>query len=487
MAEQTPDGPRAAAIGPRFDVPADWVVPELASLVPAGGVVEAQHVTRRSTYFDTAQHDLLASGVALRQRTGDADAGWQLQYPAGNAQTELRLPLGHGRAVPRELQQLVVGIRAGAALGPVAIVDTERTVRRIVAASSSVMGEVIDDEVTATVLGDAVQILHWREVGVALVDGDEQFVDRAARRLKKCGASRSAAASKIARVLAVAEPEHRSAASLQGLISVYLNAQRDAIVSGDLELRRDRDVIHSTRVGTRRFRSILRVFAEEFEASRAHAIDVELAWYAELLGQVRDRQVLRAHLESVVDSLHAEIVLGPVATRVDQTLTSQERQARVALTRAMASKRYFALLSELRAWHDCAPFVRPDRSAGDAAEFVEAAKCEMNKRLRQASRAEHPNEARHRARKAAKRARYAAELAEPALGKSAHKLIKHTKKLQEELGALQDSVFASDFLRRVGAQAGTTPGENGFTFGVLWAYEQERGRTVTLAARKAIS
>jgi hypothetical protein len=33
---------------------------------------------------------------------------------------------------------------------------------------------------------------------------------------------------------------------------------------------------------------------------------------------------------------------------------------------------------------------------------------------------------------------------------------------------------AAEFLRQTGAAAGTTPGENGFTFGLLWAAEQQR-------------
>jgi hypothetical protein len=36
-------------------------------------------------------------------------------------------------------------------------------------------------------------------------------------------------------------------------------------------------------------------------------------------------------------------------------------------------------------------------------------------------------------------------------------------------------VVAAEFLRRLGATAGSTPDENGFTYGLL--FEQERNRT----------
>jgi CHAD domain-containing protein len=87
----------------------------------------------------------------------------------------------------------------------------------------------------------------------------------------------------------------------------------------------------------------------------------------------------------------------------------------------------------------------------------------------------------HRARKTAKRARYAAELRRP-LDKSAavKNGEKHFKRIQRVLGEHQDSVVASDALRRFALTAGTTVGENGFTYGLLFAREQQ----VADAARK---
>ena len=76
----------------------------------------------------------------------------------------------------------------------------------------------------------------------------------------------------------------------------------------------------------------------------------------------------------------------------------------------------------------------------------------------------------HRARKASKRARYAAELCQE-MGMS-KRMVERYKRIQTVLGNHQDSVVASTTLRRMGIAAGTTDGENGFTFGMLM--EQER-------------
>ncbi|HET7074789.1 MAG TPA: CHAD domain-containing protein [Mycobacterium sp.] len=81
----------------------------------------------------------------------------------------------------------------------------------------------------------------------------------------------------------------------------------------------------------------------------------------------------------------------------------------------------------------------------------------------------------HRARKAAKRARYAAELCRP-LGKGAVRKIKYYKKIQSLLGDHQDTVVATEALWRMTLAAGTTLGENGFSYGILYSREQQLAR-----------
>ncbi len=135
--------------------------------------------------------------------------------------------------------------------------------------------------------------------------------------------------------------------------------------------------------------------------------------------------------------------------------------------------------------------LRRCRGGGRAAPHHEPTAKKLHKR---ASRAERKADRRlaaavksgddamlHRARKAAKRARYAAELRRP-MDKSAavKKAEKHFKRIQRVLGDHQDSVVASDVLRRFALTAGTTPGENGFTYGLLFAREQQ----IAEAARK---
>jgi CHAD domain-containing protein len=91
----------------------------------------------------------------------------------------------------------------------------------------------------------------------------------------------------------------------------------------------------------------------------------------------------------------------------------------------------------------------------------------------------------HRARKAAKRARYAAELRAP-VEKRSKATAKHYKRIQRVLGDHQDGVVASATLRRLALAAGTTPGENGFTYGLLYAREQQAAQAARRRARELV-
>lgn len=476
----------------KFDVPDGWNLPDPAELVPSGGSLERAAVHLESAYFDTPERCLLRAGLTLRRRSGDADVGWHLKVPDGDARTEIRLPLD-GESVPAELQEITRGVRGGAALRQIARLTTEREIARVCAADGTGLVEIAVDEVTAAETrhddqlgGDIGELQRWREVEVELLDGDEKSLRQAAKWLQRSGARPARTASKLARALDDAAPSSpgEPAGGLGDLIAAYLDEQWDAILRGDIALRRGGDAVHRTRVGTRRYRSVLRVFGELFDSDRAARLDGELRWYAQALGQVRDRQVMRDHLDRQLAALPPELLLGPVANRIHTALDAELARAREALDEVLASERYFALLRELRDWREALPLAR-NPAAGPVEQFLSRSKRKAAKRLEQAGAlpaGERRDLAMHRARKAAKRARYTAELAGPVVGKRAAKIVTLMKQRQDELGDRQDAVVAADFLRHLGAVAGTTPGENGFTFGMLYERELRRAEQADSAA-----
>ena len=80
----------------------------------------------------------------------------------------------------------------------------------------------------------------------------------------------------------------------------------------------------------------------------------------------------------------------------------------------------------------------------------------------------------HEARKAAKRVRYAAESATDTLGGRTDKLAARMEQAQETLGTHQDTVVIRDVLLDI-ATAAHADGEPRFTYGHLYALEQQRG------------
>lgn len=460
----------------KFDVAPDWAFPALARITPAHGSVARRRVHLESTYYDTPGFDLLRQRVTLRRRTGDSDTGWQLKVPAGDARTEIRLPDSAGRTVPAELRDATLGLRGGAALRPVARLVTDRQIAELRDPDGTALAEIVLDTVTAAQLGDTARISTWCEVEVELGKGDERLLGKLARWLGKHGAIPSASGSKLAKTIGLPPSVVHNRAKLAGLAGGYLDAQTDVLVRTDVALRRGQDAIHEARVATRRYRSVLRELGGVFDAERGAALDAELKWYASALGEVRDRQVLRSHLAMALADVPAELVLGPVAARISEMLGAEEADADAKLAKQMRTKRYYALLAELRAWREEPP-VAKDRPASQVARLLAKAERKVAKRIAAAPSGAGRDVALHRARKAAKRGRYLAELGRPVLGGDAKRAGKRMKNKQKQLGLRQDRVVAAAFLRRAGAAA-SAGGENGFTFGLL--YEREQARAAEL-------
>ncbi|HLY33452.1 MAG TPA: CYTH and CHAD domain-containing protein [Jatrophihabitantaceae bacterium] len=461
----------------KFDVPEGWTLPDPAPVTPRGGSVRSQTIRMSSTYFDTLEHDLLRSGITLRRRTGDTDTGWHLKVPAGDARTEIRLPVG-GESVPAEMLQLVRGIAGGATVRPIATLATQRNVHKLVGSEGNDLAEIADDEVTATVGGSALVITKWHEVEVELAGGDEKLLRRSAHWLARSGATPASVGSKLARAMGE-DADRPQPGTLGALLYDYLHEQHRVMVRGDIELRRNADVVHRTRVATRRFRSVLRVFGSLFDEARAVALDAELAWYAERLGALRDVQVMRDHLRAQVAALPADVRSDGLGVHIGEALRVDEQEARGELLAALSGDRYTALLREVRRFVEDEP-TRVTMPKRDVEKFVRSALRTERRRLRSAGHEPVQDDRMHRARKAAKRARYTAEVARPVLGKTARREVKRGKQLQDELGELQDAIVASHYLLGLA----NADGEIAFGLGVLWSIEQKRAAQARRTGRK---
>jgi CHAD domain-containing protein len=476
----------------KFDVGPRFVLPDVSALLPDGGRLETVTEQLQSDYFDTADQALTRAGVTLRHRSGSTDVGWQLKVPFGDFREEIRSD-EPAEGVPDELSTLLYGIRRGRALTRIARLVTVRTVTRLLASDGSRLAEFDDDTVHAaaatdvTSSGGTATATTWRELEIELGTGDLDLLKALAKAARVGGARPSTVASKLARALdepAAGRPARRPRTA--DVIAGYVAEQQRAILIGDIALRRGHeDVVHQTRVATRRLRSTLRVFGPLFDAPRAATLDAELRWYAGALGEVRDREVLRKRLDGMVANLDDTLLLGPVRQHIDTELRREQSEHWQRLQDDLIGPRYLALLEDLSAWVAQPPWTpKARRPAKIVQDLSERADRLVFRTLRRANAAGDVHRL-HSARKAAKRARYAAEAAAPVVGRHASKRIaKRYQRLQDLLGEHQDSLLSAAVLRRLGAVAGTTEGENGFSFGILYEREMANAARVRDEARR---
>jgi CHAD domain-containing protein len=487
----------------KFDVGPDYALPDFAGVPGVAAVSAPEEVDLAATYFDSPDLRLLRSKVTLRRRTGGPDAGWHVKLPAGTgARRELHEPLGRAvKSVPKPVLAPVLGILGTRSPVPVATVHTRRIVRRLADAEGRVLAEVADDSVTGTALpdapGQAAIVTTWREIEVELVDGDATLLDAAGRVLVEAGASVSASASKLGQVLTDrrAAVEAGPSGADQGGRRQGRAPKRRRPSAGELVLAavaerigdlRAADVavrtggaegVHDFRVACRRLRSIFAAYRPVLVREQTDPVRAELQWVGRELSGARDGEVALEHLRALVADQPPELVLGPVAARLQQAEIQDHLKGDEHVVEVLSDRRYLHLVDTLYELLACPPLTEQAPTA--ARKLAGAAVRRSGKRLRRAVRAAERasgpavHTALHETRKAAKRVRYTAEVAAPSVGKPAKKLTRSMKRVQKVLGHAQDTVVTREYCTRLGLAAAAA-GENPWTYGRLHALEQVR-------------
>jgi CHAD domain-containing protein len=265
-------------------------------------------------------------------------------------------------------------------------------------------------------------------------------------------------------------------AAAREVIGDYVAEQCTVIIDSEAELRAGEDVIHKVRVAVRRLRSTIRVFADLFDVEQAARLEAELVWWAGLLGKVRDMDILTRRQQALLAELPPELILGPVESTIQEELTVQRKQAMDDVLEALNCQRYRKFIGMAHHWRSDPPFTAAAEASADSIDAaIKKARKKADKRLTKAVAARGADEPSddlfHGARKASKRHRYAVEAAVPVWGSKADKIISRRKDLQDLLGNYQDSIVSAAFLRELGARRGIRSGQNGFSYGLLYARE----------------
>lgn len=229
-------------------------------------------------------------------------------------------------------------------------------------------------------------------------------------------------------------------------------------------LGRDPESLHDMRVAVRRLRALLRA-GRRLVATDTTGLDARLKELGQVLGEVRDVDVLLAHLESEAAALGAGDAKR--ALPLLATLRTERSCSRSRLLAALRSEEYLALLDDTAGTIE---ELEPRASGATLDDLVDRASAKLRKAVRKLP--ETPaNDELHLVRKKGKRARYAAELA------GRKQLVKRAKNLQDVLGDHQDAVVAAERLRELAA--GSAP-EQALVAGRL--VEREEGRRMEARA-----
>jgi CHAD domain-containing protein len=391
-----------------------------------------------SVYYDTPDRLLARIGITLRRRIEHGGSLWQLKLPRSGGRLELEDPGGPAEP-PERIARLLTAILRDRTLSPVAELRTVRRGVRMEAAGST--ADVVLDEVA--VMDNLRVVSEFDELEIELVEGAPDGLGEIEVAVRRAGAGDGDDRPKVLRVLGDGVRKKPRRAQLQA----FFERQYEQILAHDpgTRLGDDPEDLHDLRVAVRRLRAILKVAAPPLDEEWADDLRAELDWLGNVLGPVRDLDVMLAHLRASDLDREERRAFAPILKRLERERTARRR----TLLAAMKSDRYAALLDRL---DDAArrPRTRSARPAPDAVAAEAFAK--LRKAVRKLDR-DASDRALHKARIKGKRARYAAEVVAPGRGKRVAKLIDAAKAFQDVTGEHQDAVVTAERLRALAADA----------------------------------
>jgi CHAD domain-containing protein len=439
-------------------VPADFEMPPLEDR--ATGVLAASEeapLRLSATYFDTPDLRLLEHGITLRYRTGDQDGPvWTLKLPS-KGDSALRSELefaGDPSQPPDEARELLIAFLRNGALAPVAQLKSRRRRWSLSGAGGAKLAEIVDDRVQVL---DGKTIRHrFREIEIESESIDRKGLQRIANRMRKAGAKpeQRSKASRALEALHRLKPADAESVSpgdpATAAVRPALVAALRRLLSFDPHARLgEPEGVHQLRVSARRLRSVLRTFAPILHAEKTEPVIEDLRWLGQVLGDVRDLDVLDARLRSETDPEEV--------ARLFQALAGRREVAAGVLATALSSPRYVAFIE--RVMQLIADNELTVESPGACQEVLPSLVERMWKKLRKAGRALEPESAEadfHRARILAKRARYSAEVIagflKPKAKRELEDFAEGAEAVQNVLGEHQDAAFARTTLLEIAAE-----------------------------------
>jgi CHAD domain-containing protein len=251
--------------------------------------------------------------------------------------------------------------------------------------------------------------------------------------------------------------------------------------------------IHQMRVGLRRLRAAMSLFAGLLRDPQTAAIKTELKWLAGELGPAREFEVLVNRVIAPIKKNGARRDRIPSLSR---EITKKRQAALRRAKYAVQSARFGALTLDIAAWLEAGQWTAPRndivRDRGDLPITVLAIKqlTRRRRRLRKNRKALAQMDAgrRHRLRIQAKKLRYAVEFfaslfESKRAAKRRKQLLPALERLQDSLGDLNDIAVDEEHIREMSLRYRSNPNRV-FAAGLLTREEAQIGAAIVVA-RKA--
>ena len=458
----------------KFEVDDGFEFPDMDGVVVDASLSPPTERVVEDTYYDTDDLRLLRWGCTFRHRKRQ---GWTVKLPvASTARALVRDEINfRGRAgvVPPEAALLVASFTRGRALEPIASLRTARTVHTVTSSDGEQLVELVDDRVsTRTADGTESSFLQVEaEFGPgADAEARNAVIDRlvaAGARLETDGGVKLVKAlgeHKPGEPDVVVAPVGDDPTARQLIQWALARSTRQLITELPVALvGEDPRGVHQARVATRRLRSDLRTFAPLLERASQKRLQRDLKPLADILGAIRDTDVLLDRLDAAIDR-HPRID-ERAGEEVLAVLRNEREAARDDLVGYVEAGTIDELLDSLVAMSETPPTTTDaDTPAAERLPNL------IRKRWRALDRAvsrlggDPAPSALHQVRLLAKRTRYAAEAVSAEFGKPARRFASALAEVQELLGEQNDRIVAERWLA---AHAGEFDPSAAFAAGVL--------------------
>jgi len=447
----------------KFELAGDQIDRLQNLLTQSGQLAGPSHLeTRKAVYYDTRDACLRESGYSLRQLSGNSS---KLQLVTATNSAAYRYfetvrwqhNAGPQQVVPEEISpellpsELALPVKH--VLRPIFTVEAEQRIHALAQGNSRI--EIVITEGIIQSSGRTAsfgEAQFWLKAGRAedlfsLVLGIDETVPLRFSFHTESGRgyalieSRKRKHSK--RKPVKLEADMSSAAAFRIIAHQCLH---QVVANEPMMCARDAEALHQVRIGLRRLKTALWLFAPLCTDAQIQTIKTEIRWFGELLGPARDAD---AFLSEVIFPLRRRYRDDPGLISLQRTYSAQRTKLYDHISQAANSARFRAILLDIAAWIETGRWAM--NRAGEATasrnrpigEFAEEELTRLRKKLKKKGNdlAELPPAERHKLRLHVKKMRYTVEFflsLFPGKKKSKRALLASLKSLQSALGGAND-------------------------------------------------